>query len=369
MADLTKGDPTYLSAAVLNYIRPILGKDVSNDIDALQCVLSSGRVSFDPMRRIVEAWDVAVHAPPPEADVSCNVNGKHGSSDSASDIAFRIGRFRLVWESYLSASPCIDVHIEDIAIRVVFADLLLTRTNFDVLSEFGFPPALLIGNDAKKNVHDEGTSEHRDGDSLSSRVRVGSVRLGGTVTLTLESAALRGGESGKRLVEDLVLDLSVLRDLEDEIKNRSNYNQQTSGKTGVTTEELVRIIIRHFRDEVIKLVSLNLAELARGDDASGVVNGMAALRKTKAAFLAYLGEAAETVKEREIEAPITSVLRSWGLGDEQTKWLRDKASSVIVNSVASATAAAADKIEELVQKETTGESNFDTVLQVQQDLF
>lgn len=364
VADLTSGDPIPFSSAFFNYGRPLLRKESVDDIELLQRVVTSKKVLFDPIRRILDVRDLAVHAP--------SFDSSDNDSNSDSNIAFHIGRVRLTWGSYLTAAPCIDVHVEDISIRVVFADLLLTRTNFDVLREFGFPPALVVGSNREEIADDEEMGKTRDAELQPSRVRVGSVSLKGRVKLTLESAALRGGQSataaGRKLVEDLVLDLSVLRVLEDRIREKADRNG-VSGRKGVTTEDLVVIIGQHFRDEVVKTISLNLADLARGEDARGVVQGIAALHHTKAAFLAYFGEAVETVAEREIEAPIGNLLRRWGLEDEQTKWLRDKAAVVIRNSVLTATSAAADKIEELLKKETTGESEFDTVLQVQQDLF
>mmetsp|Transcript_48379 Transcript_48379/g.94534 ORF Transcript_48379/g.94534 Transcript_48379/m.94534 type:complete len:239 (-) Transcript_48379:297-1013(-) len=232
----------------------------------------------------------------------------------------------MTWDSY--SAPCLDVRVEDVAIRVEFTDLLLTRTNFDRLREFGFPPASLLGGGVG---------------ATSSDVRIGSLGLEGTVTLTLESAALRGKGSAagnQRLAEDVVLNLSVLRVLEDKIREASERN----GRRGVSTEELAEIIGRLFRDEVTKIISSSLVDLARGEGSKGVAKGIITVKRTTDAFLDYFGAAVETIKERDIEVPLSEMLHRWGLNEEQANWARGIAASAAASTMAEAT----NKIQKMV---------------------
>lgn len=153
------------------------------------------------------------------------------------DPALRIGRLAVHWDSL--SSPMIDIEVEDVEVSVEFANLLMTKTNWNEIVNGASP--LFDSYEATNKWF--GWDEDSDDDFL----HFNSINLLGNLTMKFRS---------RPLDEDLgkVSVAMNIEELTSQISSASDRNFELSGKRGCSTVELTSILRGYFTKKLRVLI-------------------------------------------------------------------------------------------------------------------
>lgn len=244
-------------------------------------------VSLDVGKRELEVFNFTVTAPKTEKNEAIR--------------SLRVRRFSMKWDSYLK--PCIDIEIDDIDICVEFLNILLTKTNWNVLQDAGFPPKLLI---------DDSSDETSSGSTF---VRFGGIKFGGEVKLQIRSRPL-----DQKLCEDIVFDLQMLDDFSrkvNEVATKDVSSKEKGGRKGCTTEELYDIIEKYFRKKTQKIVKETAMDIINSKLSSNTDSQT--VRNAKRTFIGVKDNVsiyARKVRDKtsnQMEQVVSQKLENWNL--------------------------------------------------------
>jgi len=218
-------DPQNIIRLICKHGGVVLPESIKKDIDVISSVCECDETSLDLINKelVVKGF---------------RVSNPHAGEKTA----LMVGRFSLSWDSYLK--PCIDIEVEDVDILIEFINLILSKNNWNELSDIGFPPQL----------YDE--DDITGGQTF---VRVGGIAMKGEIRLKLRSRPL-----DKDIHEDIVFDFGNLRDLSKQISAVSKVAYEKTGRRGCTTEELYDIIQSYFNRQIHQLVKSTALDIALG---------------------------------------------------------------------------------------------------------
>ena len=181
--------------------------------------------------------------------------------------ALRIGRLAVHWDSL--TTPTIDIEVEDVSVTVEFANLLMTRTNWNELIDGASPLVSSYEATSKWFQWDEETDEQED------FLNFNSINLLGNISMAIKSRPLKK-DMGKM---SLAMDVN---DLTTEISAASERNFKLYGKRGCSTAELSTILRRYFTKQ-FKVLIQAVAE----DPQDAISRANSLLSKAKAFALDY----------------------------------------------------------------------------------
>ena len=275
-------DPSNIVSLMIKHGGLIVPKSIEKDIKLLAEVCHTEHCELNVIQKRLVLRNFSIRFPSAEMN------------------ALQIGKVCLKWDSYLK--PCIEVEMDDVQILVEFFNLLLTKSNWEELQNYGFPP--------KFEEYYEGSSTSTENDTF---LRVGSIDLNGNMEVLLKSRPL-----DKEITKiDLNLD-ETLDPLTKKIHELSEQNQVEFGRRGCTTEEIETLIQKYVGGIIRKAVTGTIEDIVveGGAETKGKVTNM--VGATKKRVSEYLEEAVE-FKGEQIEQKISRRLQGWeeSLGGKQ----------------------------------------------------
>jgi len=292
---LLKIDPNGIMSAITKYGKIILPESMDHDLKVLKTVCQCERSSIDVIHQELEIRNFTVSVP------------------GETIPALHVGRLRLKWNSYIR--PCLEIELEDVDIVVEFTNLLLTRTNWNELSELGFPPMMYLSD------HDTTTSSTSTSTSTSasalSMLRICSIDLTGVIKLRNLSRPLK-----EAITPDSTFQFSVLKELMDQIRTESNRAQTIRGQKGCTTDEVYDLITKFVNKRVRKLISSAVKDLAKSTIYPKQYESVT-VQDTKKAFtnvmdsITSYADKVASVGEDYVQKKVKNQLQDWGLDSDK----------------------------------------------------
>jgi hypothetical protein len=166
-----------------------------------------------------------------------------------------------------------------------------------MLQKYGFPPKL-YNSTYSEDVTDKSTF-----------LRIGSIDLGSEVKLRIKSRPLQ-----QNLCQDLVLDLKMLKDLNEDI--HAATEEMSDGRRGCTTEKLYKIIELHFAKKLKSILKATAFDVLRGQvspdtESQTIRHARNAFVGTKDNVAKYVNDAKETTIG-QVEKKLSRKLEEWG---------------------------------------------------------
>lgn len=103
-------DPSIIISLMVKHGGLLIPESSKKDLDVLAKVCHADSVQLNILQRKLEVNNFIVQLPGEE------------------EVALRIGRMYLTWDSYLK--PCIEIEVDNVYILVEFFNLILTQTNW-----------------------------------------------------------------------------------------------------------------------------------------------------------------------------------------------------------------------------------------------
>lgn len=259
-------DPRGFLRVLTKHGGPLLPRPVEHDLGVLSRVCDCDSSVVDVVRRELVLRNLTVSTTTTT------------TRDQEEDAALRVGRVRVTWGSY--SRPRIAVELEDVDVSVVFANLLLTRTNWHELANVGFPPTMYMTSPSSSSSNDD------------SFLRVSDVDLRGTVRLFVRSRPL----GGRSILLD-GHDESVLLRLDEDLSGLVETVRAAvaaSAEGGLTTRELADVLSRFVTERVREsIASWAWSAATTGDVETPVRGARDLLARARDRVASYAGVAVD----------------------------------------------------------------------------
>ena len=210
--------------------------------------------------------------------------------------ALRIRNVYIQWDSYLR--PCLDVMIDGVDILVEFANLLLTRNNWNELKDAGFLPDSL-------------SAGLGDGGFLSF-IRFANIDVSGAVDLLLVSKPL------KEDIGRFRIDVPATDELKTLIRDLSDKNEVDKSRRGCSPSELNTIFKSHFGRKVRAFLADSLYD-ATSNPGAAIRGSQELMSQLGGTALTYASRAGRRTTEN-LEQIIVDKLSDAGLSSPREKF-------------------------------------------------
>lgn len=286
-SSLLSVDPRAILSTLIDAGGLLIPDSVEAELQALKHILHADQAGMNVMERhlVLRNFTVGLEGSPP---------------------AVRIDELRISWDSY--RKPCLEVDVRNMYVLIEFANLILTRNNWNELHEAGLLP---------ESVRENGFHHLTDG-SLPF-LRFSKLNFSGVLDVSLLSRPLAKEIGG------FSIDVWGVEDLQGRIRQVSTENERKKGRKGCTCDDLAEIFKSYFADKVkahlaetVYNVTVNLQDSRKYAD--GIVE------RVSGSALSYLNEAGRK-SGKMLEDTIVSTLGRWGLSSPREKFdaLKNKA--------------------------------------------
>ena len=182
--------------------------------------------------------------------------------------AMQVGRTYVYWDSY--SKPTLFVEVDDVFLTVEFYNVLLTKSNWQMLKRRGFPPDILVSSS--------------EGHQSSETVRLGSIDLSGTARVHLVSKPLQ------RDLGLMELDMDSFDDFTSQMQAATERNFKESGRRGITSTEMTTMLQSYFMKK-IRAYLRDAIENISGDTTQAVADAKGLAHEAFGSLRSYVSDA------------------------------------------------------------------------------
>lgn len=247
----------------------IIPQDVEEDIDIIRECLYVKDAELNMVQKHVVLYD-------------CQIGLQNQTLP-----ALRVGRIFVRWDSF--RKPCVEIEVNGIDITVEFTNLRLTRSNWNELVDFGFPPFFEEKRKGKKQSRSPKRTRRRDVENAF--ILFNNIDLSGNITLQLASRPL------EKTIGRMSLDMNATDDLGPQIQSLSEWNLRRSGRKGCTPKQLTDLLQSYFSEKIKTIIPKSVQFIAEEPREALQMAGRLLDGATE-----YAGEAVEMARENSHDA-------------------------------------------------------------------
>jgi hypothetical protein len=218
--------------------------------------------------------------------------------------SLRVGRVYVRWDSYVK--PCIDIEVDDVDLLVEFLNVLLTKTNWNELQDYGFPPSTT---ETATTTQDDDVDASK---TVNSFIRFNSIDLSKNMTVTVKSRPL------KKDLRIFRFDMDDTDDFNTLIQQASDLNLLETGRRGCSIDELV-LLLKNYMVKKVRSFAIDKAQDVAFDAGSSLEE---ADRLLTQAVMDYTGDAGRKAG-KELHKVVEAKLNKWGVPQEKLNDLKD----------------------------------------------